>query len=172
MYCNTLTCIAERAETVSQYSLVYCDLRAAGALALYCNTMYSRVVTQQAGCWCAQAWALGRARRKARGRGRGRKCKRACTRGSWAQAGGSVTHGARGARGRGAAARGRGAAARGRGAAGARQRAAGARQRAAGARQREAWALGTRPGRVSWSGLCTQCTPLGFQPGFSTRYFS
>ena len=144
MYCNTLTCIAERAETVSQYSLVYCDLRAAGALALYCNTMYSRVVTQQAGRWCAQAWALGRARRKARGRGRGRKCKRACTRGSWAQAGGSVTHGARGTRGRGAA----------------------------GARQRAAWALGTRPGRVSWSGLCTQCTPLGFQPGFSTRYFS
>ena len=29
-----------------------------------------------------------------------------------------------------------------------------------------------RPGRAGWPGLCTRCTPLGFQPGFSTRYFS
>ena len=35
-----------------------------------------------------------------------------------------------------------------------------------------AWALGARPGRAGWPGLCTRCTPLGFQPGFSTRYFS
>ena len=43
MYFNTLACIAEmRAETVSQYSLVYCDLRAAGGLALYSNTMHNQ----------------------------------------------------------------------------------------------------------------------------------
>ena len=48
-------------ETVLQYSFVgsrfvlqyklYCDLKAAGGLALYCNTMHSRVVIQQAGRW-------------------------------------------------------------------------------------------------------------------------
>ena len=37
---------------------------------------------------------------------------------------------------------------------------------------RAAWALGAGPGRAGWPGLCTRCTPLGFQPGFSTWYFS
>ena len=33
MYCNTLVCIAEkRAETVSQYSSLYCDSRGSGLL--------------------------------------------------------------------------------------------------------------------------------------------
>ena len=35
---------------------------------------------------------------------------------------------------------------------------------------RGARGLGAR--RAGWPGLCTRCTPLGFQPGFSTRYFS
>ena len=35
-----------------------------------------------------------------------------------------------------------------------------------------AWALGARPGRAGWPGLCTRCTPLGFQPGFFDSVFS
>ena len=45
-YCNTGNCIARRQlggwRIVSQYNLVYCDLKAAGGLALYCNTMHSQ----------------------------------------------------------------------------------------------------------------------------------
>ena len=59
--------------------------------------------------------------------------------------------------------------------AGGRFRQLGARARgAAGARQagagRAVWLLGS--GRAGWPGLCTRCTPLGFQPGFLTLYFS
>ena len=44
--------------------------------------------------------------------------------------------------------------------------------RALGARGRAGQAGRRREARAGWPGLCTRCTPLGFQPGFSTRYFS
>ena len=88
--------------------------------------------------------------------------------GRWARAGAGRAGARRGAAGRQHGARrvgGRGAGQSAAGAAGARQ----AHGLGAG---RTAWALGARLGRAGWPGLCTRCTPLGFQPGFSTRYFS
>ena len=49
------------------------------------------------------------------------------------------------------------------------------------ARGRAGWTAGVQPGRpargmgtlrAAWPGLCTRCTQLDFQTGFSTRYFS
>ena len=34
-----------------------------------------------------------------------------------------------------------------------------------------AWALGARPGRLGWPGLCTRCTRLDFQTGFRLGIF-
>ena len=72
--------------------------------------------------------------------------------------------------GAGSWARGRGAqlGARARGAAGARACGAGGGRQELGARG----ARGLGAGLTSWPGLCTRCTPLGFQLGFLTRYFS
>ena len=116
VYCNTLHCIvAERAaggQVVSQYNLEYRGMRQ-GCL---CRKTGSRVVIQQGGRWCAQAWALGRAgvgagerraqgrrHRQASGRGRGRKRKRARARyasGNWARAqAGGIACGSRERRG-------------------------------------------------------------------------
>ena len=43
--------------------------------------------------------------------------------------------------------------------------------RGAGAGQGVAWALGARPGRLGWPGLCTRCTRLDFQTGFRLDIF-
>ena len=148
MYCNTLACIAEmRAGSVSQYSLVYCDLRAAEGLALYCNTMHSqdRQLCRDTAGW-ALAWACW-ARRQALGRGR------------W----GDRRTGASGPAGvsRRAGAGGRAGSRR----AGARGAQAGRRQRA---RQAQAWARGVRGlgARGARPGLaCVQAKRAGWSAG-------
>ena len=71
----------------------------------------------------------------------------------------------------GRAGRAAGAAGSGSAQAGVRGRAGVGRSGRAGVRSRRRQA-GLGAGRAGWPGLCTRCTPLGFQPGFSTRYFS
>ena len=157
MYCNTLACIAEmRAGTVSQYSLVYCDLRAVGGLALYCNTMHSQ---DSQPCRDTTGWALGWAcwaRRQALGRGRwgdglagmsrragrGRKRRRQARRGARSAGEQSAGRPAGAGRARGVGARlGSAAWAHGVGA------------------RRAAWAcLCARPGRAGWSAGPSWCT--------------
>ena len=72
MYCNTLARIAEkRAETVSQYSLVYCGRKAAvGKIvsqysSLYCDRGHGR--------WARRRWASERGAHGARGRSAGER---------------------------------------------------------------------------------------------------
>ena len=143
MYCNTLHCIvagrAAGGQVVSQYNLEYRGKRQ-GCL---CRKTGSRVVIQQAGRWCAQAWSLGRA-----GVGAG-ACKATGARAqvgarAWARTEAQASSRAREASGSWARAH-----AGGSGAGGARQGAAGA-----------TGAAGARPG----FGLCTQCTRPIFGP--------
>ena len=76
----TLPCIGEmRAETVSQYSLVYCDLRAAGGLALYSNTMHSQ---DRQPCRDTVGWALGWEWQQARSKSWGARARRGRARGA------------------------------------------------------------------------------------------
>ena len=142
LYCNTVYCIAGGWAAGSLYR---------NTKNLYCEVQWqetcSRVVIQQAGRWCAQAWALGRAsvgagaRRSERWGAQGVKA----AGGRWVlgglAAGRRLALQASGSRRRCAEGAGRAAA----GAAGAR----GARQQARqGRARRAAWALGARPVRT------------------------
>ena len=186
MYRNTLRCIATVGQRQGWIVLRYsaqpshdtAKRRAGGALGAGAG---------RAGRWAGRRWARRRGARGASGWAR-KACAGSGT--AWArgvQAGARAGVGAAGERadvpqttGRAGGRRtgGRHAGPRVRGARAAEVLAAGvraARARAARARQ-QAW--GARPGR--WArGLCAQagpvgcsCTRLGFQPGFSTRYFS
>ena len=118
---------------------------------LYCNTA-TVATTRRAGT----GLGAGRAARRAERTG-------GCAWGARAGAAGSWERGRAGLRSRRRQARG----ARGR-----RGLSAG---RVAGRRWARgapaAWALGARPGIAGWPGLCTRCTPLGFQPGFFESVF-
>ena len=132
---------------------------------------------QQAGRWACWRWALGVRRA---GAGSACRVRGACR----ARAAGGHESGSRAwcaqaawaLGGTGAGAQGGGA--HERAAAGATSVRGSARTAGSGARgvrsrggRRAAWALGTRPRRLGWPGLCTRCTRLDFQTGFRLGIF-
>ena len=174
---NSLYCMLEArlAGTVSQYSLVCCDSQGLLGESRYknCIVIEAAGLVGSAGHWAALVRRRGRTAGAGVGAGAlgrqaaGRRWVRARTGRAGANERTGVSE--RGARGR------RWAQAADAGARTKRHgRARGGRRQLGGrrARGRARQARGLGAGCAGWPGLCTRCTPLGFQPGFSTRYFS
>ena len=164
---------------------LYCDWAAGKAEEACIAIQTNCIVTRGAGAGQGAGLGAGRSRRARRGRwalgGRALGV-RACW-ACWARAAGGRERAwlaerserarqaagsrrrARGACGR-ASARGRAQQAWARGALG-----VGARGAGRGRTRRAAWALGARPRRLGWPGLCTRCTRLDFQTGFRLGIF-
>ena len=155
---NSLYCSLEArlAGTVSQYSLVCCDSQGLLGESRYKNCIVTEAagLAGRAGHWAA----LVRRRGRAAGGGVAAGARRRTCWGAQGdkRAGGKQTLGARACWASGL------------------ERACG-REWGRGAKQ---GTVGARPGSwvrglgAGWPRLFTRCTPLGFQPGFSTRYFS